>query len=317
MRALLASWLLLSATLGQACDVCGIFLGIQPHDRSNSVSLLYRYRHLEGRIEPAISLAKHGGHAHGDMPGMDTMSFHHREYYQVMEMRADVWLGERFVLLASVPLVNNYSAIDGFIRADVYGVGDPLLIGRCMVVNTRALTEKERTVHRLLLGGGAKLPLGRSDRTYEGRPVSMDQQPGTGTWDLLGTIEYLVRHGRHGAAVTLIGRANGSDAHAYRLGHGLSTTAEVFHRWDLGERIKLMPSIGLYHELTGLDAEGDVSVQGTGGSTLFTHAGLRMWWRSWGFQAMFQNAIAHDLGQLMIPNRERIILGMTFNFNNN
>lgn len=317
MKALLAVWPLLAAVTGHACDVCGTFLGIQPHERSNSVSLLYRYRHLDGRITPMLSLAKHGGHAHGDMPGMDTMSFHHRELYQVMELRADIWLGQRFLLLASLPVVNNYSAIDGFIHADVFGVGDPLLIGRYQVLNTRRLTEEERTVHRLLVGGGVKVPLGRANTDFEGRPVAMDQQPGTGTWDLLGSIEYMVRCGRHGGALTMIGRANGSNAHAYRMGHGMSTTAEFFRRWDLGGSTKLMPSLGVYHELTGRDVEGIDHVAGTGGSTFFTHVGFRMWWRSWGFQAMFQKAMAHDLGQLMVPNRERIVSGISYNFNRN
>jgi hypothetical protein len=48
-----------------ACDVCGIFLGIQPHDRRSSISLLYRYRHLEGTVGSALalkSLPKHAGH---------------------------------------------------------------------------------------------------------------------------------------------------------------------------------------------------------------------------------------------------------------
>ncbi|MCW5900434.1 MAG: hypothetical protein KIT10_14310 [Flavobacteriales bacterium] len=125
------------------------------------------------------------------------------------------------------------------------------------------------------------------------------------------------RRGRHGAAFTMIGRANGSNAQAYRIGHGMSTTAEFFRRWDLGGSTKLMPSFGVYHELTGRDVEGIDHVAGTGGSTFFAHVGFRMWWRSWGFQAMFQKAMAHDLGQLMVPNRERIVSGISYNFNRN
>jgi len=310
----MAAWLLLTASMAQACDVCGIFLGIQPHDRVSSFSLLWRYRHLEGTItNPAQALAvpKHGDHGGGAplQPGGN----HYRELYQVVELRADLWLTDRIALLASLPAVNNYRAVNGFIGNDIYGVGDPLLIGRYMVANTRKLGEEERIAHRLMLGGGVKLPLGRNDVTYNDVAVGMDQQPGTGTWDALGTVEYMVRNGRNGGAVTLIGRLNGRDGTAHRMGHGLSSTAELFHRWDVKDNLKLMPSLGLYHELTGRDAIGDAFVQGTGSSTLFTHVGTRLWWRSWGFQAMFQYAIGHDLGDMMVPNRERVIIGMTYN----
>ena len=56
MRHFLAAWgLLLLPAMAQACDVCGIFLSVQPHDRTSSVSTLWRFRHLEGRLStPAL-----------------------------------------------------------------------------------------------------------------------------------------------------------------------------------------------------------------------------------------------------------------------
>ena len=317
MKCILVAWAALwLPSISMGCDVCGIFLGIQPHDRTSSFSLLWRYRHLEGTLPGSLALSapKHGGHDHGSSTSGGT---HYRELYQVVEFRGDLWWSQRFATLVSVPLVNNYRAVDGIIRNDVYGVGDALFITRYLLVNTKCLTPDERTVHRVLLGAGAKLPLGRSDMTYNGEPVDIDQQPGTGTWDLLATAEYMVRRGRHGGSLSMIGRYNGTNAEEYQLGHGLSTTIETFRRWDFGANWKLMPSLGMYHELSGRDAMGGESVPGTGSSTLFTHATARVWWRSWGLSGTFQYAVARSSGDLMIPNRERIVIGLTYNLVNN
>lgn len=314
MKTIMVIWSCLLATTGLACDVCGIFLGVQPKDRTSSVSLLHRFRHLEGHLRsdvPAGGIPKHAGH------GVDGIALtgndHYRELYLVAEVRADIWLGERFALLASLPAVNNYRAVNGIISTDVSGLGDPLLIGRYLVANTRCLETDERTVHRLMLGAGAKAPLGRSDRTFFDAPVPVDLQPGTGTWDMLGTMEYVVRDGRNGVAVTMIGRHNGTSASGYRLGHGLSTTTELFRSWNLGDGTTLMPALGLYHELSGRDAEAGQLVHGTGGSTLFLHFGSRLWWRSWMLMANLQHAVVRHVGELMVPNRTRIVAGVTYN----
>ncbi len=309
MRILLALLVALLPGWAMPCDVCGIFLGIQPNDRMSSVSLLYRYRRLEGAVGGAslAKMVKHGGHDAVAGPRR------YRELYQVLELRGELWLSPRLAVLGALPLVNNYQAVDGIISADVYGVGDPLLLARYLVANTRCTTTDERTVHRVMLGAGAKAPLGRNNLTYRDAVVAHDLQPGTRAWDALFSAEYSVRRGRNGASIITIGRANGHDGDGYRMGHGLSTTVEAFRRYELGQEWKLLPALGLYHELTGKDAHHDEPVAGTGSSTFYTHAGVRVWWRSWALLGTFQYAFARQLGELMVPNRERVIVGLTYN----
>jgi len=297
--------------LSAACDVCGIFLSIQPHDRTSNISLLYRYRRLEGSL-PTLGAPKHGDHS-----AASAGDAHYRELYQVAELRADLWLSDRFAVLAGLPVVNNYRAVNGAVANDVYGVSDPYALVRYLAVNTRSTTTDQRTAHRLMLGLGAKAPVGKHDLRYMEAEVPHDQQPSTGAWDLLASLEYSMRRGRNGMAATLIGRGNGPGHDDHRMGHGLSTTVEAFRRFDFGENWKLVPSLGAYHELVGKDAEGGYSVSGTGSSTLFTHAGARVWWRSWGFQGAFQYAFARHLGERMIPNRERIVIGLIYNLKKN
>ncbi len=308
MRHLVVVGLALLPILTTACDVCGIFLGIQPHDRTSTIGLLYRYRRLEGTLPGVSKALKHGDHAVSTPDDM-----RHRELYQVVELRADLWLTKRLAVLAAVPAVNNYSAVNGKVSADVYAVADPYAIARYLVANTKCTTSDERTAHRVMLGIGAKVPVGQTAMRYREAEVQHDQQPSTGAWDLLGSAEYSVRRNRNGAAITVIGRRNGEGADGHRMGHGISTTLELFRRYERGADWKVLPSLGAYHELAGKDTHDGEAIDGTGSSTLFTHAGLRMWWRSWGFQGAFQYAVARQLGEQMIPNRERFVLGLTYN----
>ena len=304
--------LLLCTTLRTAaCDYCGIFLNVQPHDRSSQISLFWRARTLHGTFAPVLSSAqKHGGTTPTSTPTEVT------ELYQTLELRGDLRLSDRWFATGSLPLVNNYRGVNGYRTADIYAMGDPLFLARYQVVNTKCLSDSVRTVHRLLLGGGAKLPLGRTDMTYHGEQLDHDLQPGTGTWDALVSAEYTVRRDRWGMAVNTIARINGTNNEGFHPGNGLNLSAEVFRRWDVGAA-SLMPSVGGYAEAARLDSESGLDMEGTGGSVLFAHLGSRVWWNDLMVTAAYQRALVNDLGAMMVPNRDRVILGITYIFNNN
>ncbi len=306
-------WVLLFLSMAphaMACDICGFYLGIQPHDRTSSFGLYYRYRLLEGDMT-ANGFAKHGDAAAGPVA-----NDHYKELYQVVEFRADMWLRERWAVMVSLPMANNYQSLNGRTSADVYGMSDPLVLGRYLLANTRCLSDSIRTVHRVLLGGGVKMPLGRTTATYRGAVVEGDLQPGTGSWDLLFTAEYLVRHDRVGLSTNAIARYNGRNSEQYALGNGLSNTTELFLRMD-GRKLSWVPSVGVYMEFLTKDLQESRTVEGTGGSTIYAHLGSRVWWRSWVLSANYQYALGGHMGALMVPNRERLILGIAYNLNNN
>lgn len=312
-RSITLGALFLSAFLAPACDVCGLYLGLQPHDRANNFGLWYRMRYLQGDVPTATTgdLAKHGGHT-----TTATGSAAYTELFMVAELRGEFWLNDRFRLMASLPLVNNYAAIDGVRTADIHASGDPLLMGRYVLINTKCTGDSAGTRHRLTVGAGAKIPLGRSDMTYNGEVLDHDLQPGTGTWDGLFSVEYLLRGRAWGVGTSMIARMNGTSSDGHALGNGLSSTFEVFRVFD-GEVLKWMPSIGGYHESASRDRQDDRPVDGTGTSVLFSHLSTRVWWRSFGLSITWQHAVAQSNGDLMVPNRERFIAGLSYNLNNN
>lgn len=304
--------LLLSALPSFACDQCGcgLLLGVQPKDHATNFGLQWRMRYLNGDIlAPAapVPVAKHGD-AHGAAASGPA---NYTEMYAVLEARAQIWLGQRTSVTASLPLLNNFQAVDGIRHADIYGVGDPIVLLRYVILGSLSGPDTTRLRHRLTAGIGMKLPLGRTDVMQFGQLLDHDLQPGTGTWDEMLSVEYMVRGRTWGTSIGAMGRYNGETEHGHRMGHSASLLAEVFRNFPL-DGMQFLPSIGAYVEAAMPDRMNDVPDESTGGTTVFSHVSARLWLNSWGLSCAWQHALINDLGALMIPNRERIVVGLTY-----
>lgn len=312
-------YLLIGACLSMAlhslgCDVCGIFLNVQPNDRNTQFGLLYRVRALSRDFnEEGVSLLKHGGTTESV-----TTENKVRELMQAIELRADIRLGDKWALLVAVPAVNTYQSVNDLQRYDAYGLGDPFAIMRYQLVNTKrgAADTTGGLVHRLQLGGGLKAPLGRSDVTYNGERLHPDAQPGTGSWDALMSIEYALRSNRNGLLFNSVGRLSTADKYRVRLGHTVSTSLELFRSFRVAKALQLLPTIGGYTEWAGHDDVDGVTQEGTGGTTIFATAGLRTYWKSWMLTTTYQKALAWDIGDEMTATDYRVIAGLSYFFNN-
>jgi hypothetical protein len=284
-----------------ACDVCGIFLNVLPHDRTSQVGLLWRARTLSGTFA-STGYTKHGGPVAAD-DGKQRI----REQVQALELRADIWLAERWSLFTALPVVNTYRSVNGSTALDLYGLGDAIAVARYQLVNTKQGEQSSRWAHRLRLGAGAKAPLGRSN----GLDVQTDLRPGSGTWDALMTVEYAVRKAHWGASVNQVLRYNTMHTDQRRQGHGFNSTVELFRevRWNTKT---IMPSLGAYAEFLGKDQQYAEPVIGTGGSTYFTHVGARAWLGRAMLTAAWQHAVAWQIGEQMTPNRDRVVVGVSY-----
>ncbi|HOY29833.1 MAG TPA: hypothetical protein PLR96_12730 [Flavobacteriales bacterium] len=317
MLRFLGAWLWLCAPFAAtACDVCGIFLGVQPNDRRSTIGLFYRSRVMEGTTQVPMTsylLAKHGN----DVPhGVPAQEVPMTEVVNVVELRADVRIGQRLFLLASLPLTNTYRSVNNWQVLDAYGLGDAFAMLRYQLVNTKCDTGMPLFVHRLLVGGGVKLPVGRSNLRVDDELVSPDVQLGTGSWDGLLSLEYSVRRDRTGGGISTLARFNSANSDGYQLGHGLSTTAEVFHRIG-NDTLSFAPAIGGYMEWMAKDNSNGVAAEGTGGTTIFSHTGVRVWWKRFSFSAYYQHALLNNEGEFITPTRNRVVAGLTFNINKN
>lgn len=309
-RTFLAGMALWLSVQTWGCDLCGIYLNVLPQDRTHQFSLFYRMRSLSGSFA-ALGIAKHG-----DEQAQTLAPTEVDELFQSVDLRADLRVRLRWSVLLSVPLVNIYQRVNGLRMVDLYAVGDPMVIARYQLVNTKSGADEHRAIHRLLLGAGVKFPLGKDDLTYRGYDVANDLQPGTGTWDVLATLEYSLRKGRNGLVLGNVARVNGTHRSGYRFGNGLNSTLEAFRTWTCG-KVQVAPSVGAYGEVAQCDQQNRSILSSTGGNTLFTHAGARVWWRSWLLTGAWQHAVVNDIGSAMVPNRDRLVVGLTYVLNSN
>lgn len=308
--------ILLAALPGLACDQCGcggLLLGVQPMDHANNFGLQWRMRYLQGDImAPAarpLAMPKHGGHA--DAPAGKSATY--LETYTVLEARGQVWVTNRTSISASIPLLNNFKAVDGVRHADLYAVGDPILLARYAVLGSTFIQDTTRLRHRFTVGLGIKVPLGRTDVVQYGEQLDYDLQPSTGTWDPLLSLEYMVRGRNWGTSLRAMGRYNGVMDDGRRMGHSANFLAEVFRILRL-KQLRLLPSAGGYLECAMPDEMHGEADHTTGGNVLFSNMGVRLWWNQLGLALAWQHALINDQGAMMIPNRERVTVGASWYF---
>ncbi len=305
--------LLLAVLPSVACDQCGcgLLLGVQPHDHANNFGMHWRMRYLQGDITtpPQVSLLKHGGH--GDTEPGSTSTY--IETYAVVEARGQVWFGQLFSLTANFPVLSNFQSVDGIRRADITGIGDPMVLGRYVLLGSTSGPDTTRLRHRLTAGLGVKIPVGRTDVEQFGKVLDFDLQPGTGSWDGMISLEYMVRGRQWGSSLAAMGRVNGTAPGGHHMGNNATFTAEVFRIFPIKD-FRLLPSAGAYVELAEVDQMNGVEDPTTGGNVLFSHLGTRLWWRNMGLSFTWQHALVNDLGSLMIPNRERFTAGIIYSF---
>lgn len=232
-----------------------------------------------------------------------------------MELRGRYQLSQRIQLLGVLPFVNNYRSFDNGTTADVYGMGDPVLLCNYQLYNTvGSENESEnRVVHRLVVGGGLKAPLGQQQLQYNGAVVDADLQGSTGSWDFLGRLEYLFRVGKTGISYNAIAKYNTTDPTSeYRFGNTLGQRLDAFAvlPW---KNFNLMPATGAYLEWAGTDQNQTVVEQETGGSALFWTAGLRVYYKQFAFQSAYQLPVSQQLNGQQLSNINRFIVGLSYN----
>ncbi len=313
--------LLLTSVTTVACDVCSVYMGITPNDYQHQFGIVYRTRLLEGYVtmmtdnSTTTGTTRMGGLKH--IAHIDEPTFEEgwvKEIYNVYELRGKYFFNQRWSAMATLPVVNNYRSIKGTTQFDIYGVGDPVLLGNYQLLNTKTNPGDTTGVgHRLTIGGGVKLPLGSTYHNYNGKKADLDMQPGTGSIDGLISLEYLVRKQKIGLNASYIMKINTANSHQYRYGDQHNVSGHLFYLLS-GKALTVMPNAGVYGEFAGPDKEGSEQLKDTGGTTLFLSFGTDVFWKSFSINGSYQTPFNTALYGGQVPTSNRIIVGITYNF---
>ena len=252
--------------------------------------------------------SKHAGHG-----GSELLFGTYKEIYNVYEVRGRVFIGQRFYFLGMLPFVNNYRSINGTTQYDVSGLGDPMVMANYQLFNTKCYEDSIRFIHRLTAGGGIKAPAGRTDMVVNGETPDLDMQPGTGSWDMLFSLEYILRYDKTGGNLNVVYRKNTENPQGYMYGDASSVRLDLFHLFE-AKGTTIMPSIGFYGEYTDQDATDGERIYGTGGYSGFMTGGAKLFIKNVVLHGLYQRAVHNDMGRLQVPNYDRLIVGLTYNF---
>jgi len=80
-------------------------------------------------------------------------------------------------------------------------------------------------------------------------------------------------------------------------------------------KMAIMPYLGSYIEIAGMDIENKHFEENTGGKLVFGTAGLQFFVDKIQFEAMYQHTLTNELnGDLQLNTKNRFQLGLTYLF---
>lgn len=322
--------LLLVSTNLLACDVCNMYMSINPNDYKNTISLVHRYRQAGGTI---TGFSNSGNpfikHDLTNIP-VDTDV---REVFKSYELWGRFFLGKKWQLNASVSFADNYYYQNNEINQNVAGVGDMILLANYQVLSTISSTDSIKFRNRLLIGGGVKLPTGAFNKTYvdgyetkiaEGRGATFIQvpnvildphiQPGTGSTDLLLNAEYMMRLKNSGVSFINTYRISTTNKNSFRYANRYNAMANIFHIFKL-KKLAVMPHIGAYGEMADNDRDNGEIYLSSGGKSFFTTYGLDMYFEKISVSFMYQLPFNEELYGNQVPSQKRLLLSLNYLIN--
>lgn len=268
-------------------------------------------RALQGTIgTPVKSLpTKHLGHL-DEYEGEQTVN----EVYQLLELRGQYFINDRFHLVLTVPVSNNYRSVGEFTNSDVYGIGDPVLLAKYQLFNTKCEDQTPKVTHRVLAGAGIKVPFGSTKKTFNNSTADIDMQPGTGSIDFFALAEYVMFiKQRWGVSANAIYKMNTANRNQFQYGNVLASNLNLFASLKLKSLI-FQPALGGYMEMAAVDMDRKEKLSGTGGTVVYSTAGLYTYFGRFNWMVQFQYATLNKQGSVMLPNKFRVLAGLNYNF---
>lgn len=294
-----------------ACDICNMYAGIMPEDYRNTAGVYHRFRTLGGVVEQGVvkpgGVSRHASHIPVDLTSFNLERYEVQETFAVTEARLRLQFGQRFSVMAIVPLMSNTRRIDGVVITRSVGVGDPTLMAGYQLVNTYvADTAQIKVQHRFGIYGGIRFPGGAMANTWQGKLVDFDMQPGKGAFDAILMAEYLFRVKRTGLSSTFSSRIGLATLTRYAYGNAHNATMALFHQIPLSLNVSLYPRVGTVAEMADKDRFDDEIEEGTGGYLVMAEYGCDFYYRSFSVGFSYQQGVINKWNETQLPVRNRI-----------
>lgn len=281
-----------------ACDVCGSgmggqYFGILPQFQRHFIGL---------RFQQSTLVSKHPALFQYDEQSVSTDTYN----------RYEIWgrwaLSNRIQVFGFLPY--QFISQAGSRISKTNGLSDPWFIVNWFIINTGDSVE-HKFKHALIIGAGAKLPLGEQLKGTTENPIPAQFQPGSGSLDFPFHLGYTIRHRKSGLNVESNFRLTTENAAFYRFGNRFNASARMFF-WQKWNTMSIVPSTGLAFELAGKDMHKSEAVATTGGYLLAIHIGFDLYYKSFMLQSQWQPIINSKLGDGNISPKNRVQIGLSY-----
>ena len=343
-RLLVVSFTLLVYHFTIACDLCTIYIGIQPNDYKNTFGVRYRYRVFEkdyyakpfNTVNPLQKTKGRLGEKHGNNDEHLTTTEEkvtYTEVYNSYDVYANFFLNQRFQIGMNTYFADNYVLINDSIIDNVGGIGDVTLTLKYQLSNSKKSTDSlltNKLVHRLTIGGGFNLKTGNFNKysvtSYNTSIISNDLvvepvkeldphiQSGTGSFGYLFLLEYLTKWKNLGFNGNISYRMNTTNKNGFRFANRLNVNTSLFVLIKLSKKVKIMPNTGVSFETSNRDQLNDTNFKGSGGKALFFNSGINIFINQLGLEFSYYLPVYENLLDDQLFNQKRIITQLAYYF---
>lgn len=281
-----------------ACDICGCssgnyFIGPFPQFRKHFFGTRYSFRSFNSRVA-------------GDPTQFS------KDFYQTVELWGGLNVGKKWQIIAFVPYnVNRQSSDDGIKNSN--GLGDITFITNYKLLDKRTGDKHgNRISQQLWVGGGVKLPTGKFAADPNDIIPDANNQPGTGSVDILLNAMYTFHINDWGINSNINYKINRS-AENFHFGNRFNTSAFVF-RSISAAKITFNPNVGVLYENLQANKLDNLKVQETGGNALLAAVGLETNFSKMAVGFNAQLPLSQNLSNGQTTTKVRGMVHLTFTF---
>lgn len=308
--------ILFSASLAEACDFCNCYLGLNPHYKKNSIGLRYHYSSYNGTHHD-LSEFTDAGLTKDDFWEKRTVTEFHAQWYPVHKLQ----------LIFSLPYIHNTEGMSangelamgdhhhGSAETDdaIKGIGDAVALANYQVFNVTN-ADSTRFSQRLFAGAGIKLPVGKYKLGADADPLERTHQPGSGSWDLLLNASYLGKINRTGINLNASYLLTTENSEHFQFGNRFNANATVYYQCAVKNTL-LYPNLGTYFEQAGKDWNENYYLSNSGGTIVYAHAGLDVYFNKLSLSAALQLPVNQTLNTPQPEMKYRLITGISYAIN--
>ncbi len=293
------AFLMLCTYHSKSCDVCacaasGSQLGILPQFSRHFMGVKYQYSSYDSKPHNAVESS--------------TLT---RETFHTTQLWTRIVAHRRIHFFAFLPYKVNIRNTENA-TVKVNGIGDAMLLTNVILFNTDQ-NSTQKLKQALQVGGGLKLPTGKSDKIINGLMLHSNMQTGTGSFDIPLNLIYTLRYQSFGGNAEINFTKNGINKQHFQFGN--RTTASMrFFAWKEIKKISLLPNLGATYENSSMDKQQSHIQAFTGGSNLQGNIGLDIYYSKFGLNLLFQAPLYQKMGDGNITGHPRLMGNIIYLF---